>query len=183
MPTEHEYKFVVKKEIFSDPRLVPQKIIHIRQGYMHPDVNLRIRCEDGRQWWFVYKEKVAASFDNFDIRQIEIQTEVDERDGEDLWKICDRKLEKYRHVCGINGYKWELDRFVYCGETYFSMLEVELDEGLPSPPLPPLFEQYLLWEVPLTESCCSNTKLTDVHYAANLYLDLLTKHYSRGGKR
>lgn len=179
MPTEHEYKFVMRKEIFSDPRLQPQKTIHIRQGYIHPDVNLRIRCEDGRDWLFVYKTR-ALDLNAFQGRQIEIQTKIDQRDGEDLWKLCDRKLEKYRHVCVMGGYKWELDKFVYCGETYFSMMEVELDEGLPSPPLPPLFEQYLLWEVPLTESCCSNTKLTDVHYAANLYLELLTK---RGGKK
>jgi CYTH domain-containing protein len=185
MPTEHEYKYVLKKSIFDDPHLQIQKVIHIQQGYMHPEiVNLRVRCEDGKHWWFFFKERVCNPGNpDFKFRQIEIQKELDQRDGEDLFALCTKKLEKYRNIVYDNGLKWELDKLVYYGETYFVLLEVEMPEETDRPPLPPVFERHLLYEVPLTETSFSNTKLADTEYATKLYLELLQKHYTQGGKR
>ena len=171
MPTEHEYKYVLDLSLASeDLETMTSKSYHIEQGYLYfsKDMATRIRCmknSEEEKWYFTFKQKI-------DNRVIEIEEEIDRRDGQDLFKICVRKLKKDRYVIDNKGIMWEVD-FFKKENLYFILAEVELEEGAPRPKkLPNFLKDHILYEVPLTDNRFSNTNLGDIDFATNLYNEL-----------
>jgi CYTH domain-containing protein len=174
MPTEHEYKFVLRKEIANDPKLAQLPTTTIRQGYLaaSDSMDLRVRhavhVNDTEFWTVTFKQKVTG-------RKIELEQKVDVRDGMDLWEISDPKIKKIRHYLGDprQGPLWEIDLF-YSSDLYFAMAEIELPEGAPPPEeLPDLIQKYLILKVPLTDSRFFNKNLGNVESVTSLYEELL----------
>jgi len=180
MPTEHEYKTVISLDLANDfhhPTLVKmaKEHQHIKQGYLDSGdgMTTRIRCIDNQKWILTFKQKVGD-------RIIEIEQELDDRDGQDLWSICVRKLKKNRYVIEDNGIKWELDFFNNENNIYFVLLEVELPEGSSRPKTVPEFlKEYVLYEVPLTDSQFSNKLLSEVNFATEIHEQHFFKKYKR----
>lgn len=182
MPTEHEYKYVLSKDILKqEPALsmASHEIQHIKQGYLafSKGMTLRVRCitkgsSDGnekKKWYMTLKQKVGE-------RVIEIETKISDRDGKDLWSSCVGRLTKDRYVVPYNYHIWEVDFFLKGGQLYFVQAEVELDEGDDRPKeMPPLLKKHLIYEVPLTDDRFSNKRLTDVDYTHRLYKSLTEK--------
>lgn len=172
MPTEHEFKYVLRLDDVSLKSLtcLSGACEQIEQGYLMytkgTSARVRRRERSGKiSWWFTFKQKVGE-------RVIEIETEIDQRDGVDLWSACMGKLSKNRYMYVDGMYRrWEVDLFFdQSGEPYFLMAEVEVQEGGERPLQPPLFiQESLLYEVPLTDDRFSNKRLHDVVYAKNLY--------------
>ena len=178
MPTEHEYKYMISLQIaddFSVPQLLKmsKERQHIKQGYLafSKGMTTRIRCiDDGekKKWFLTFKQKVNE-------RVVEIEKRLDDRDGEDLWSVCVGKLKKDRFVIEDKGIIWELDFFKKGHHLYFVLAEVELPEGANRPKLVPDFLQdYVLYEVPLTDDRFSNKRLAEVEFSTNLYQQILT---------
>lgn len=173
MPTEHEYKYVLRQEFL--PETVDwDRIQNIEQGYLSysKGMTLRIRhLEEGKKskWFLTLKQSVRG-------RVVEIETKIDERDGEDLWEACVGKLKKIRHVVEHKGANWEVDFFYKGCHLYFVMAEVELPEGSSRPKeIPSFIKEHLLLEVQLTDDRFSNKRLGDAEYATKIYNELLPK--------
>ena len=177
MPTEHEYKYMISLQIADDistPELLKmsKERQHIKQGYLafSKGMTTRIRCiDDGekKKWFLTFKQKV-------DSRVIEIEKRLDDRDGEDLWSVCVGKLKKDRYVIEDKGITWELDFFKKGHHLYFVLAEVELPEGAVRPKkVPEFLEDYVLYEVPLTDDRFSNKRLAEVEFSTNLYQRIL----------
>jgi CYTH domain-containing protein len=170
MPTEHEYKYVIRKDALDNAKRLAKKVEEIEQGYtvFNKGVSARIRVvtkDSGKKkYFFTYKQKVGD-------RVIELEQKLDERDGQELWATCIGKLKKYRYELEDSvGHKWELDFFydpLQC--LYFAMAEVEVEEGHGRPATPRFIKDYLVYEVPLTDDRFANKRLGDLEYAKNLY--------------
>lgn len=184
MPTEHEYKYVLSMEtdepFFKDNC---EKHLIIQQGYLAFSKGMTCRVRSSRlsgesdrrtKWFLTFKQKVRN-------RVIEVETRLDDRDGNDLWSACVGKLKKDRYVIcdeltADNGeYSvWEVDFFKTGNgfsrtSLYFVLAEVELEEGSPRIALPDFIKDNLLYEVPLTDDRFSNKRLGDVEYATEMY--------------
>ncbi len=184
MPTEHEYKYVLRQDFL--PETVEwDRVQHIEQGYLAYSKGMSVRVrhlDDGKKskWFTTLKQNVKG-------RVVEIETKLDERDGQDLWRECVGKLKKDRHVVEHKGLKWEVDFFYnampvqrldicnYKGDhLYFVMAEVELPEGASRPKeVPSFIKDHLLLEVQLTDDRFSNKRLGDAEYATKIYNELL----------
>jgi len=178
LPTELEYKTMISLEIVNDfDHLtlleISKNYYDIKQGYLDSGdgMTTRIRCIDNQKWILTFKQKVGD-------RIIEIEQELDDRDGQDLWSICVRKLKKNRYVIEDNGIKWELDFFKNGNNIYFVLLEVELPEGSSRPKtVPDFIKEYVLYEVPLTDSQFSNRLLSEVDFATEIHKQYFFKKH------
>jgi CYTH domain-containing protein len=178
MPTEHEFKFMLRNsdEVREAIRRLSVKQQVIEQGYLvfSKGNSARIRhlvCDGKKKWFFTFKHKVAG-------RVVELEHVIETRDAEDLWRDCMGKLKKTRHILeDKKGRKWEVDFFFNLeGGCYFVMAELELPEGEPAPSdLPRFIKDHLIYDVPLTDRRFSNKKLGDVNYATKLYASLVHK--------
>lgn len=182
MPTEHEYKYVLDLDFleeFEEPLLarMAKNWAYINQGYVAVAEGTATRIRhtqavspqhygnsDVNHWMLTFKHTVNQ-------RVIEIEQELDERDGKDLWSICTRRVQKTRYYFPGDACTWELDLFKLSDESvYFILAEVELPEGAPKPTYMPLFlRKYVLHEVDLTDSRFSNKKLGNVEYTTKIY--------------
>lgn len=180
MPTEHEFKFVLRKEFLSSVDfaiLSSGKVIPIEQGYLAsaPGMTLRVR-KTSKEWILTLKQKVNG-------RVVEIEQRVNRRDGIDLMSVTTNRLRKKRHVVHIGKYTWEVDVFFDDhDERYFVLAEVECKEGESRPAVPSLLAPHILYEVPLTDGRFSNKHLGNVEYAKSLYNELLSGKESSNGK-
>lgn len=181
MPTEHEFKYVLKinKDILQElSSIFSEDVVYIDQGYLNtnPVIRIRVKTHEGCESSYILTTKVKTP-----IRLIEIEQEIDKRDGEELWKLCNKKLKKKRFQIydGTINVIWmvELDCFYSLenidGDPYFIMAEIEMPEGMSRPELPEFLQKHLLYEVPLTDNRFSNTNLGDVEYTTRLYQNLL----------
>lgn len=179
MPTEHEFKYVISLDIaekydHKSLKSMSDAVQNIKQGYLafSKGMTLRVRSisDVKRQKWYVtFKQKVNN-------RVIEIEKKLDARDGVDLWEVCVGRLTKNRYIIDVDGLTWELDYFWKGHHLYFIQAEVELDEGAPRPKkLPDFLNDYILYEVPLTDDRFSNKRLGDAEYANRLYKKLEEK--------
>lgn len=150
----------------------------MEQGYLafSKGLSARIRSiikpgADQKQWVFTFKQKVKD-------RVVEIEKKISERDGLELWEMAVGKLKKRRYIKLDNyGNTWDID-FLYAksDSCYFSLAEVELDEGAPRPKkLPDYIGEFLVYPVDLTDDRFSNKRLGDVDYATCLYKSLISK--------
>ena len=185
MPTEHEFKFVVHNEAFGEyyqdhcDIMYYDKHFIIEQGYLafSKGMTTRIRSikkkgSSKKKWYLTFKQKIKC-------RVVEVETKLDERDGEDLWDACVGKLLKDRYVFKENNGNWELDFFRKGSHRYFTLAEVELEEGAPRPDAPPWLDKHILFKVPLTDDRFSNKRLGDVDYAQRIYNKLLEENYGK----
>lgn len=169
MPTEHEFKYVLKletDEMFCAEHSIKHYII--QQGYLAFSKGMTCRVRSSRlgigaeKWFLTFKQKVNG-------RVIEVEKRLDNRDGNDLWSVCVGKLKKHRYVIKDDDeYEWEVD-FFKKGDLYFVLAEVELAEGSPRIALPDFIKANLLYEVPLTDDRFSNKRLGDIEYATSMY--------------
>ena len=173
MATEYEFKYILALEFlneFNEETLMDMcsEWAHIKQGYIvaNETTDLRIRYMQPYTstsfWTMTFKYNTGS-------RVIEVERRLEDRDGQDLWDICTRRVSKVRYFFPSAKYTWELDVLKRDEETYFILAEVELPEGSPRPQAPPFFEKYVLYEVDLTDTRFSNKKLGDVEYATDLY--------------
>lgn len=190
MPVEHEYKFILSKDILKDPGF-QVKPMEIEQGYLAkgPGMSLRVRsvkrqprsAEDfyrDPDWYVTLKQKVGD-------KTVEIENSISTEDGESLWTKCTGKLKKLRYVyedySTQEDNRWELDVFMDGDEIYFIMAEVELAFGKPRPPASFFIAPYVIYEVDLTDERFSNKNLGDVEFAKQLYQELQTKKEADNG--
>lgn len=180
MPTEHEFKYVISKDIlveFSEGTLasMAEKVYLIQQGYLYfsKGMSCRIRsiteCDTDKKvkWYMTFKQKVGG-------RVIEIEKKISARDGKDLWAVAINKLKKTRCVYSHEENEWELDLLETDSGVYFIVAEVELDEGALRPKSMPLFlRRYLKLEVDLDDDRFANKRLGDIEYAKSLYTSLI----------
>lgn len=174
MPTEHEFKYVLRICLELEDAILEDRfasVVWINQGYLKGDVRIRrIKAsQGGPSWIFTFKQKVGN-------RVIEIETPLDARDGEDLHNLSFDKVRKCRHTINYRrlGQRWEVD-FLHDEENnwYFALAEIEMKEGEEAPTELPFFiKDFLVYKVPLTDDRFSNRKLGDVKYASDLYLTL-----------
>jgi len=175
MPFEREFKFVLARGAISDVFWhKPHNILEIEQGYLAKTDGMnarvrRVRTEDHEEWFTTLKQKVGQ-------KTVEIETEISSIDGNLLMGVADRKVTKSRHEFHAGEHKWEVDVFYKGTEIYFLMAEVEVDEQEPKPGVPLFLKTHVIFEVPLTDSRFSNTKLGDMQYAISLYEKLLLNH-------
>lgn len=175
MPTEHEYKHVIAldaPETYFKENCKEHHII--RQGYLafSKGMTCRVRSSssgihEGKRklpvrWFLTFKQKVRN-------RVVEVESKLDDRDGQDLWSACVGRLKKDRYVLEHEGVDWEIDFFKKGGHLYFVLAEVELEEGADRTSVPPFLQKWLLHEVALTDDRFGNKRLADVEHATNLY--------------
>jgi CYTH domain-containing protein len=171
MPTEHEYKYVLNIATHDSYfKKCCKKHLVIQQGYLAFSKGMTCRVRSSREegqsdrhtkWFLTFKQKVRK-------RVIEVEQQLDQRDGKDLWSVCVGKLKKDRYVIDNNDNTWEVD-FFNNGNLYFVMAEVELEEGSTRPELPLFISANLLYEVPLTDDRFGNKRLGDAEYATEIY--------------
>ena len=178
MPTEHEFKYVISLDLANEftknqLREIGCDLRSIEQGIIchGPGMYLRIRKsftkEKNKTWQMTFKLKDAD-------RTIEIETPIDDRDGEDLWHRCYWTLTKDRYIYEKDNIKWEIDFFKHKDKVYFILAEAELPETAPRPKkIPAFLRKFLLYEVPLTDDRFSNKRLGSVKYANKIYNQLL----------
>ncbi len=181
MSTEFEYKYILRMSSELRETIIKNKIEsrRIKQGYLFTsnDMVTRIRSStnlknDELQWFLTLKKKTR-------IRLIEIETEIDSIDGEELFEFCDKKVEKIRDLIKHNELIFEVDFFInleIIQGWYFVMVEVEVKLNSERPKLPDFLQKHLLYEVPLTDNRFSNTNLGDVNYTSNLYKELIMEN-------
>lgn len=183
MPTENERKFI----LINEPAVVykiskkAQKLLAIEQAWIHNgnDWNIRIRKIFGPSYpdpiyKATYKQQVPK-------RLIEIETEIDERDYQDLLLLSDSVLHKTRYIIPVGSLKWEIDLFYDKRRTnlYFVMAEIELPEGVERPTtIPDIISENLLFEVPIWNNEFSSIKLQNIEYAISRYNELLEENYN-----
>jgi CYTH domain-containing protein len=172
MPTENERKYVLDpacEKLFADV-----KKVRIRQGYINGKMpRLRATQRSGGDavvfgeyaYVFCYKQKVGN-------RLIEIETEIDRRDFDDLWTLTKRRLIKTRYILDHPDFnRWEVDFFKdNKGKTYFAMAEYEMPEGQSKPgSFPPIIWDHLLHLVPRKHNdLFSSSLLASPSYAKTL---------------
>lgn len=177
MPTEHEFKYVISLDLLQEQdeqqiASICQEVKDIQQGVIchGPGMYLRIRKSKQKQntnWQMTFKLKDAD-------RTIEIETPIDNRDGEDLWPRCYWSLSKTRYIYKKDEIFWEIDFFKSENEVYFILAEAELPEEAPRPKkIPKFIRKFLLYEVPLTDDRFSNKRLGKIDYAKKMYSHLL----------
>lgn len=170
MPTEHEFKYLIKTDSFQEFFKNPKNFHDIEQGYLESkESTLRIRRVTDKfeniQWFFTFKQKVNN-------RIIEIENQIDARDGEDLWGQCKRKLQKRRYFRTTKAGKWDIDFFHSDSRIYLALAEIELEEGAPRPSFsqfPIELTNKIVKKVDLTDERFCNKLLGNVEYAKALY--------------
>jgi adenylate cyclase len=105
MAFEIEHKYLVKKELWR--KVVPQKSLAIKQGYLLTDPNktIRVRVKGDKGYITIKGKSVGAS------RQ-EFEYEVPLADAEELFvNFSSSLIEKVRHIVSIDNKTWEVDVF------------------------------------------------------------------------
>lgn len=143
---------------------------HIRQGYLSfsKGMSLRIRDTNFKNYELTYKQKVGK-------RVIEIETDIEKKDFEDLWEISVNRLEKIRYDIKIKKNLWEVDAFKdHNHETYILVAEHEMPEGMLKPKkIPEIILKSLLYSVDRNDDRFASKKLADVKYSKKLYNKIL----------
>lgn len=176
MPTENELKYVLK--LNCEPVIVAASGggDGVSQGYLvaNKGVSLRVRSvrrvAGGMKYTMTYKHSVKK-------RVVEIETEIDRRDFDDLWGATVNRVVKTRHkVKDAKNQVWEIDFFKdHDNQNYFAMAELEMPEGQTAPVLIPPFIQFnLLYAVPLEDGRFASKLLADVRYAKAILKTLET---------
>lgn len=146
----------------------PGSIVNIEQGCLAcgEGLTLRVRhatTDPATKWLLTMKQDVTD-------RVVEIEVDLSERDGEDLWTRCDCKLKKTRYKIECNGLLWEVDKFLDGQRVFCVLAEVELPEDAPPPTeLPPFISQHLLYAVKQGDKRFSNKKLWHISSTESLY--------------
>ena len=169
MPIENEIKYILPKNI-SKKHFSGWKKIEIKQAYL-PDSNARIRNYEDN---FLFTYKIWSQDDN---AQIEIEASINEVDFNKLWRICDKSLEKTRYIYNDDNLEWVADFLKNNDESvYFVLAEVEMPEGLITPPrIPKALNSNFLHICTQNDKSCSNKKLSDPEYAESIYKNLAKK--------
>jgi len=168
MPTEHEFKFVLNLEGEDEIAAACDKWEPIRQGYLYvaKGVSHRVRASG------TSKPKYTMTFKkNTKGRTVEVETDLDARDFNDLWPDTIQRLHKVRHYLRHRHWVYEIDSFKdYLNRTYFLMAELEMPEGHKPPEnLPAVLTKHLLLRVPLTSCQFASKLIADPRYATDLY--------------
>jgi CYTH domain-containing protein len=168
MPTENEAKFVLRLEGEDEIAAVCDRWEPIRQGYLYAAKGMSHRVRAAG----VSKPKYSMTFKkNARSRTVEVETDLDARDFDDLWGDTIQRLYKVRHYLRYRSLLYEIDSFKdYLNRTYFLMAEVEMPEGNDPPEiLPPILTKHLLFRVPLTDCKFASKLIADPRYATELY--------------
>lgn len=164
MPTEHEFKFVLKMGCEEQIANITGKFLDIKQGYLFSTSGMNARLRSTNKG-FTYTFKCNAQR-----RVVELEQPISKRDFEDLWDNCYTKLRKRRY-CWNNketNEKWDID-FFYCDEVYFCMAECETQEGVAKPlQIPDWIKEHIIYEVAYGDNRFSSVKLSNKFYAQEL---------------
>ena len=133
MPTENEYKFVLRldcEELIQEHHNLIS-ILQLTQGYVRGGMP---RLRESTVYVDLDQKKIKSNYvlcykESVKNRLIEIETAIDKRDFDDLWTLTTKRLTKFRYKLKFGKDIWEIDFFVdKDGKTYFVMAEIELPE-------------------------------------------------------
>ena len=105
MPIEIEHKYLVNAEEWS--RVIPEKSITIKQGYIHaaPDKTVRVRTKADKGYITIKGKTVGAS-------RPEFEYDIPLADAQELLiNFCSQLIEKTRHLITYDHKTWEVDVF------------------------------------------------------------------------
>lgn len=175
MPAEHEYKYLLKRDgptLMALSHIVlnlhPSSIINIQQGYLPSCTGLTVRIrhaitDNASKWFLTVKQDVFG-------RTIEIENEISEKDGEDLWSQTNYRLKKTRYRIKDGDLVWEVDKFLDGHRVYCVLAEIELPEKSPAPTdLPTFISDHLILAVPYGDKRFSSRKLSHISKTDLLY--------------
>lgn len=166
MPTENELKYVLNLDTEEKFQNLAESKVLILQGYLFFSKGTSLRCRKVKNKHYLTLKSTVNG------RVVEIESQIDERDFNDLWTQCMNKLEKIRYIVPDKQNQiWEIDFFKdHNGINYFALAEFEMPEGQLAPGFMPRFiRENLLFEVPLTDCRFASKLLADIRYASDLY--------------
>jgi CYTH domain-containing protein len=119
MAIEIEYKYLVKADIWK--KVVPDKSVEIRQGYLltDPEKTIRVRTKGNHGYITIKGKSVGAS-------RPEFEYEIPLADANQLIDgFCSHVVEKIRHLIVHDQKTWEVDVFSGMNEGLI-VAEIEL---------------------------------------------------------
>jgi CYTH domain-containing protein len=179
MPIEHELKFVLdpknetqyRKKLLTNPGVTHYQM---RQGYLEGNCRIRERVAldamgiaQCGEYFFTYKSKVSGE-------QVEIETDIDQRDFDRLWSKVVKVVTKERIVVPHGDDYWEIDFFSAANHTgsYLIMAEVELEPGVMTVELPPFIKDQVLHAVQYGDKRFNSKQLSKPYTAMQLLEEL-----------
>lgn len=172
MPTENEVKFVLRLDGEDEINAACDRWEPIKQGYLYTakGQSLRVRSAGASKpkYTMTFKQNAAG-------RTVEIETDLDARDFNDIWPNTIQRLHKVRHYLKHRDLVYEIDAFKdYLNRTYFLMAELEMPEGRKAPEtLPAVLQRHLLYRVPLTDCRFASKLVADPRHASEVYQKLV----------
>lgn len=167
IPTENELKFVLNLDCEKQIKKHADKYSFLKQAYLdHSHIRIRRIEEKNKKHVFQFCYKHHAPH-----RLIEIETDIDDRDFNDLWEDASSRLEKIRYELSFKKNIWVVDFFkTKNGNTYFAQAEHEMPEKQLKPLfIPDIIAENLVYEVPHSDGRFTSRKLWNVEYAKKLY--------------
>lgn len=168
---------MIQPECESAARELSSDQFLISQGYLSSKNKNTIRIrksirksDNSDSYFFTFKVNTAG-------RCIEVETEIDQRDFDDLWLLAKKKLTKIRYIVEHGNNIWELDFLKnHKNQTYLAIAEVELPEDQLEPDIVlDLVKINNLFKVPLNDNRFSNKMLSNIKYAKKLLNEILRK--------
>lgn len=164
MPIEREFKFVMSMNLTENDINFGIEPITFHQYYLNNGGRIRYEIKNNivDKIKFNYKEFISP-----EIGQVEIECDISEDDAELLKSVSISKLEKVRHfyVDG-NGLKWEIDFFKNQNQTYFILMEVEVETGeFDLNKLPDIIKNNIQHIVNSDDNSFTSKKLESMEYA------------------
>ena len=167
MPIEKEFKFVMSMDLIESDIDFGIEPITFYQYYLKNGGRIRYEIKNDivDKIKFNYKEFISPK-----IGQVEIECDISETDAELLKSVSISKLEKIRHFyVDCAGLKWEIDFFKNEDQTYFILMEVEVDNSpFDISNLPNEIKSKIIHQVKEDDSSFTSKKLEDVAYAKYL---------------
>lgn len=176
MPIENEQKYILDvknpTKFFNYVRhLAGAESYQYKQGYLNDNTRIReIKNDDGTcgEWVFTYKNKINKNL-------IEIETNISERDFNQLWIKVSKVIQKNRVKVPFNNLIWEIDFITKPGsnDCYLVMVEVEMAEDAIDPGrLPDFVTDNLLYKVLDDDNRFFNTQLTNLRLVEKIIKEL-----------
>lgn len=170
MPTENERKYVLHRDCDRDWDQFGFNHVTIQQGYLAKEGSTSVRVRSSFHSITHISEYTMTVKSKSNGRVIEVEQQIDDRDFDDLFALCRRKLKKIR--CFVQD--WELDFFLdQDNSLYFILAEIEMPEGQTEPEsIPQIVKKHLIHEVPIGDDRFSSRKLANQKYATKLWRSL-----------
>ncbi len=158
MPIENEIKYILSSKL-SEDLLNTWKKISVRQGYLNDGPRIR---QYGDEYIFTYKRWLKD-----ENAQVEIETDLSEKDFQRLWALCTKFVTKNRYIKKDGDIEWAVDFLKdKNGDTYFTLAEAEMPEGMAAPKnILEEIKPYIIYQPQKGDKKYTNKKLSNIDYA------------------